>query len=144
VINQQQPPDSSRLTRWQLETVAVTAGRPDRVVDAPLNPPVVFASTYVGAHETSTASIGYGRYGNPTWLALEQAIGALEGGRALSFASGMAAAHAVLELVPPRGVIVIPDNCYLGVAEAVERRATRYGWQVRRVNVERPPDGHRR
>ena len=135
VINQQQPPESSRLTRWQLETVAVTAGRPDQVVDAPLNPPVVFASTYVGAHETSAASIGYGRYGNPTWLALEQAIGALEGGRALSFASGMAAAHAVLELVPPRGVIVIPDNCYLGVADAVERRAMRYGWQVRRVNV---------
>ncbi|HET8914865.1 MAG TPA: PLP-dependent transferase [Propionibacteriaceae bacterium] len=115
--------------------MAVTAGRPDRVVDAPLNPPVVFASTYVGAHETSAGSIGYGRYGNPTWLALEQAIGALEGGRALSFASGMAAAHAVLELVPPRAVIVIPDNCYLGVAQAVEHRATRYGWQVRRVNV---------
>jgi cystathionine gamma-synthase len=135
VINQQQPPESSQSTRWQLETVAVTAGRPERVVDAPLNPPVVFASTYVGAHATDAASIGYGRYGNPTWLALEQAIGALEGGRALSFASGMAAAHAVLELVPPSGVIVIPDNCYLGVAEAVERRATRYGWQVRRANV---------
>ena len=118
-----------------LETVAVTAGRPERVVDAPLNPPVVFASTYVGAHDTSTASIGYGRYGNPTWQALEQAIGALEGGPALTFASGMAAAHAVLELMPPSGVIVIPDNCYLGVAEAIDRRARRYGGQVRRVNV---------
>jgi cystathionine beta-lyase/cystathionine gamma-synthase len=41
----------------------------------------------------------------------------------------------VLELVPPRGVIVIPHNCYLGVAEAVDRCAARYGWQVRRVNV---------
>jgi cystathionine gamma-synthase len=118
-----------------LETVAVTAGRPERVMDAPLNPPVVFASTYVGAHDTRAASIGYGRYGNPTWHALEQAIGALEGGRALTFASGMAAAHAVLELMPPSGVIVIPGNCYLGVAEAADRRATRYGGQVRRVNV---------
>ena len=118
-----------------LETLAVTAGRPERVVDAPLNPPVVFASTYVGTHDASAASIGYGRYGNPTWQALEQAIGALEGGPALTFASGMAAAHAVLELMPPSGVIVIPDNCYLGVAEAVDRRATRYGGQVRRVNV---------
>jgi cystathionine gamma-synthase len=35
----------------------------------------------------------------------------LEGGRALSFASGMAAAQAVLELIPPNGVIVIPENC---------------------------------
>ena len=69
-------------------------------MDAPLNPPVVFASTYVGSARPSAANLGYGRYGNPTWLALEQAIGALEGGRALTFASGMAAAHAVLELMP--------------------------------------------
>ena len=135
VINQPDPPETPRSTRLHLETVAVTAGRPERVVDAPLNPPVVFASTYVGTHDTSAASIGYGRYGNPTWQALEQAIGALEGGPALTFASGMAAAHAVLELMPPSGVIVIPDNCYLGVAEAIDRRATRYGGQVRRVNV---------
>ena len=135
VINQPKPPQSPRSTRLRLETVAVTAGRPEHVVDAPLNPPVVFASTYVGAHDTDAAKIGYGRYGNPTWQALEQAIGALEGGRALTFASGMAAAHAVLELVPTGGVIVIPHNCYLGIAEAIERRAARYGWQVRRVNV---------
>jgi cystathionine gamma-synthase len=135
VINQPRPPYSPRSSQLHLETVAVTAGRPEHVVDAPLNPPVVFASTYVGAHDTSTAKIGYGRYGNPTWQALEQAIGAMEGGRALTFASGMAAAHAVLELMPPSGVIVIPHNCYLGVAEAIDQRAARYGWHVRRVNV---------
>jgi len=105
------------------------------VVDAPLNPPVVFASTYVGAHDVHAAGLGYGRYGNPTWQALEEALGALEGGRALTFSSGMAAAHAVLELLPPGGVVVIPRNCYLGVAEAVDRRAAKYGGQVRRVNI---------
>ncbi|HET9778818.1 MAG TPA: PLP-dependent transferase, partial [Propionibacteriaceae bacterium] len=139
MINQPQQPESLRSNRWQPETVAVTAGRPERVVDAPLNPPVVFASTYVGSHGTSAADLGYGRYGNPTWQALEQTIGALEGGRALSFASGMAAAHAVLELMPPSGVIVIPENCYSGVAEAVDRCASRHGWQVRRINVADTP-----
>ena len=128
-------PDRTSQHPLRLETVAVTAGRPDRVVDAPLNPPVVFASTYIGAHDVSAAEIGYGRYGNPTWQALEQAIGALEGGQALTFASGMAAVHAVLELMSPGTVVVIPHNCYLGVAEAVDRRAARDGWQVRRVNV---------
>ena len=128
-------PDRTSQHPLRLETVAVTAGRPDRVVDAPLNQPVVFASTYIGAHDVSTAEIGYGRYGNPTWQALEQAIGALEGGQALTFASGMAAVHAVLELMSPGTVVVIPHNCYLGVAEAVDRRAARDGWQVRRVNV---------
>jgi cystathionine gamma-synthase len=135
VTKQPHNPDSTSQHRLLPVTVAVTAGRPDRVVDAPLNPPVVFASTYIGAHEVSTAKLGYGRYGNPTWQALEQAIGALEGGRALSFSSGMAAAHAVLELMPPRAVVVIPHNCYLGVADAVDGRQAKDGWQVRRVNV---------
>ena len=117
------------------ETLAVAAGRPERVVDAPLNPPVVFASTYIGAHDVQGAQLGYGRYGNPTWQALEEALGELEGGRALTFSSGMAAAHAVLELLPPGGVIVIPHNCYLGVADSVDRRAARYGEEVRRVNI---------
>ena len=135
VTEQPHRPESPRPTALRPETLAVIAGRPARVVDAPLNPPVVFASTYIGAHDTNTAKIGYGRYGNPTWHALEEAIGALEGGQALTFASGMAAAHAVLELMPPAGVIVIPHNCYLGVAEAVDRRGARYGWHVRRVNV---------
>ena len=128
-------PNPTPLTTRRLETLAVTAGRPERVVDAPLNPPVVFASTYVGAHDVQAANIGYGRYGNPTWQALEEALGALEGGRALTFSSGMAAAHAVLELLRPGGIIVIPHNCYLGVAEAVDRRAARYGGQVRRVSI---------
>jgi cystathionine gamma-synthase len=135
VTKQPHNPDSTSQHPLRPETVAVTAGRPNRVVDAPLNPPVVFASTYIGAHEVSTAKLGYGRYGNPTWQALEQAIGALEGGRALTFASGMAAAHAVLELMPPRAVVVIPHNCYLGVADAVDRRQAKNGWKVRRVNV---------
>lgn len=117
------------------ETLAVAAGRPERVVDAPLNPPVVFASTYIGAHDVQAAQLGYGRYGNPTWQALEEALGELEGGRALTFSSGMAAAHAVLELLPPGAVIVIPHNCYLGVADSVDRRAARYGGEVRRVNI---------
>ena len=135
VINQSQPPARPHPTQLRLETVAVSAGRPEHVVDAPLNPPVVFASTYVGAHDTNAAKIGYGRYGNPTWQTLERAIGALEGGRAITFASGTAAVHAVLELMPTGGVIVVPQSCYLGVAEAIDLRAASYGWQVRRVNI---------
>jgi cystathionine gamma-synthase len=117
------------------ETVAVTVGRPTKVVDAPLNPPVSFASTYVGSHDPATASLGYGRYGNPTWQALEDGIGALEGGRALTFSSGMAAAHAVLELLAPGSTIVLPHNCYLGVAAAIDLRGAKDGWTIRKVDV---------
>lgn len=123
-----------RADNRHLETLAVTAGRPLRQSGAALNPAIHLASTYVGSHDTST-SVGYGRDGNQTWRALEEAIGALEGGPALAFASGMSACHAVLELLEPGAVVVIPGECYLGVAAAVDARAGRYGWSVRRVDV---------
>jgi len=122
-------------TGWRPETVAVTSGRPAPEVDAPLNTPVTFAATYVGSFDTASGSLGYGRYGNPTWQALEEGIGALEGGRALTFSSGMAAAHAVLELLPAGATIVLPHNCYLGVASAIDTRAAKSGWTVRRVDI---------
>jgi len=129
------PTPSTPPTTLHPETVAVTVGRPERVVDAPLNTPVTFAATYVGDHDTTSGSLGYGRYGNPTWQALEDGIGALEGGRALTFSSGMAAAHAVLDLLAPGSTVVLPYNCYLGVAASVDVRAERDGWTVRKVDV---------
>src|SRR4051794_17835026 len=71
-------------------TLAVTAGRPPHAPDAPLNEPVAFASAYHAG-----GPIAYARDGNRSWSALEDAIGALEGGSALAFASGMAAIAAV-------------------------------------------------
>ncbi len=90
-------------------TIAVTAGRPDRTPDAPLNPPITMASTYVAGGD-----LEYGRYGNPTWTALEDALGALEGGRCLAFASGLAAEATVLDLVGADGKVVVPRHAYTG------------------------------
>src|SRR5690349_262636 len=74
-------------------TVVVHAGRPPREVDQPLNTPITMASTYVAGGD-----LEYGRYANPTWAAFEEALGALEGGRALAFSSGLAAVSTVLDL----------------------------------------------
>ncbi|MCU1396437.1 MAG: Cys/Met metabolism pyridoxal-phosphate-dependent protein [Ilumatobacteraceae bacterium] len=61
---------------------------------------------------------GSGEYarteGTVGWAALEEAIGALEGGRALSFASGMAAASAIVHALSPK-VVVLPTVSYMGV-----------------------------
>lgn len=91
------------------ETVTVIAGRPPHVVDEPLNVPVHLASTYVAG-----GSREYGRFANPSWTAFEDALGALEGGRCVSFASGIAAIGAVLDLVPVGGVVVAPRHSYTG------------------------------
>jgi cystathionine gamma-synthase len=72
---------------------------------------VVLSSTFHAG-----GPVGYARTSNPTWEALEEAIGALEGGSALAFASGMAAVAAVLEQVPVGGVVVATSHTYSGVA----------------------------
>ena len=90
-------------------TLTVHAGRPAREPDAPLNAPITMAATYVAGGD-----VEYGRYGNPTWTALEDAIGALEGGRCLCFASGLAAVSTVLDLVAQDGLVVAPRHAYNG------------------------------
>jgi cystathionine gamma-synthase len=90
-------------------TIAVTSGRPPHVPDSPLNEPLTMASTYVAGGD-----LEYGRYGNPTWSAFEQALGDLEGGRCLAFASGLAAVATILDLVGPGAKVVAPRHAYLG------------------------------
>jgi cystathionine gamma-synthase len=95
-------------------TIAVKAGRPPSEPDAPFNVPITMASTYVAGGD-----LEYGRYGNPTWTAFEDALGQLEGGRALSFASGMAAVGTVLDLVGNGELVVAPHHAYNGCTMAM-------------------------
>jgi cystathionine gamma-synthase len=100
------PHDVSKVHR---DTWAVTAGRPSREPDEPLNVPVMLASTYIAGGD-----VEYGRYGNPTWTAFEETLGGLEGGRCLSFASGIAAIAAVLDLLDHGAKVVAPRHSYTG------------------------------
>ncbi|WP_122817064.1 trans-sulfuration enzyme family protein [Nocardioides pantholopis] len=90
-------------------TVAVHAGRPPHEADEPLNTPITMASTFVAGGDRE-----YGRYGNPTWQAFEEALGALEGGSALAFSSGLAAVSTVLDLVGQGMKVVAPRHAYNG------------------------------
>jgi cystathionine gamma-synthase len=90
-------------------TVVVHAGRPPHEPDQPLNAPITLASTYVAGGD-----LEYGRYANPTWQGFEEALGALEGGRALAFSSGLAAVSTVLDLVGQDALVVAPRHAYLG------------------------------
>jgi cystathionine gamma-synthase len=112
-------------------TVAVHAGRPPHEPDQPLNSPITMASTYVAGGD-----LEYGRYGNPTWAALEEAIGALEGGRCLTFASGLAAIDTVLDLVANDEVVVAPRHSYQGTLVQLADRESRGRLRTRLVPVE--------
>jgi cystathionine gamma-synthase len=111
---------------WAADTVAVQAGRPARVPGAPMNAPVTLSSTYV--HD---ATVEYGRDGNAGWAALETALGALDGGRAVTFASGLAAATAIADLVPAGGAVVLSSVTYFGVRNIFERMEARGRLEVR-------------
>ena len=72
--------------------------------------------------------------GNPTWARWEAALGELEGGEAVAFASGMAAISAVLlTALGPGDVLVAPSDGYYTVRTLAEQHLARNGVEVRLV-----------
>jgi cystathionine gamma-synthase len=114
---------------WSQETIAVAAGRDERP-GAPLNVPPTFASTY-----RDGGSIGYGRWGNPTWSALEETLGALEGGHAVAFSSGQAAISALFSTLQGTATVVCPVDAYLGTRGLLHQLAKRGTVRLRPVDV---------
>ena len=84
----------------------------------------------------------YSRYSSPSVAAAERALGELEGGEAVLFASGMGAETAVvLALLEPGATIAVAEGCYYGTP-TLFRELER--WGVRHVEFDQtvaPPDG---
>lgn len=95
------------------------AGRPPAAPDQPLNTPIVPASAFHAG-----GSLEYAREAAPTTEALEVALGALEHGVAVAYSSGMAAANAMMDLVPMGAVVVAPSAAYTGVAVRLRELAS--------------------
>lgn len=112
------------------ETSAITAGRPDAAPDASLNPPIVISSTFHAG-----GPVGYGRYGNESWSALEAAISELEGGQTLSFSSGMAAISAVFSILPIGAPVVAGNQGYSGTMGLLNQFHTSGRLEVRFVEI---------
>ncbi|WP_459982717.1 trans-sulfuration enzyme family protein [Nocardioides sp. AN3] len=121
--------DQSLPTTLRPATVAIHTGRPPHEPDQPLNVPITMASTYVGGGEKE-----YGRYTNDAWVAFEDTLGALEGGKALSFASGQAATAVLLDLVGDDSVVVAGQS-YLGTVGQLADRESRGRIKTRLVDV---------
>lgn len=119
-------PNDLRLESW-----VVTAGRRSEP-GAPLNVPLVPASNFIigGGREYSRDD------GTPTWEALEELVGGLESGHAVAFASGMAAIAAVFDQLQTGSTVVLPDDCYQGVAGLAAAGAQRGRWAVQRVALD--------
>lgn len=98
--------------------------------------PVYQTSTYtqdaVGEHK----GFDYSRTVNPTRVALEAQLAALENGRyGSAFASGMAATSAVLNLLSAGDHVVVTDDLYGGTYRLFSRVLSRYGLQFTYVDM---------
>jgi cystathionine gamma-lyase len=102
-------------------------------------PPVLAAALHLAADPPAPGTATYGRSANPTWEAYERALGELEGGEAVVFASGMAAVAAVvIPLLGPGDVLVVPDDGYPGVRTIARDHLGPRGVVVREVGTSEP------
>ena len=109
-------------------TLAVHAGRGARAQGDPLNPPLMPAATFRGDRYARNE-------GTPAWEAFEEVVGALEGGIAVAFASGMGAVAVVLEELPPGARIVVPHDGYTGTRALLGAREAAGKAEVSRVDI---------
>jgi cystathionine gamma-lyase len=116
-------------------TRAVHAGWADPVVGAPLLPGPVFAAPFHLAGEPGAGEpIGYARADNPTYQAFERAVGDLENGDAVVFASGMAAVSALFFAVLRAGdTVVIPSDGYYEVRSLAREHLAGFDVTIREV-----------
>jgi cystathionine gamma-synthase len=107
-------------------------------VHAGLQPDPAYGSVIPAIHQTSTFAqrrpgefvedYDYARSANPTRAALERALGELEGGHAVTFASGLAAEHALITAVCQAGShVVLPADLYGGTYRLVDKVMSRWG-----------------
>ena len=98
----EQPESPPTPQSWTVDTQLVHAGRPPAEPGNPVNYPVDLSSTYHAGGE-----VEYARDGTRGMRSLEEAVGPLEGGEAVAFASGMAAANAILDLLPAGATVAV-------------------------------------
>jgi cystathionine gamma-lyase len=115
-------------------TRAAHAGLPAGADGEPFLPGPTFAAPYHLTGAPEATRFGYGRNDNPTWARLEDALGELEGGQAVVFASGMAAVTAVVvPALAPGDVLVAPSDGYPGIRTIARDVLEPRGVQVRLV-----------
>jgi cystathionine gamma-synthase len=111
------------------ETLAVHAAKEIDPLTGAIVPPLHLSTTF--GRDENLGLLGpsqYVREGNPTQDHFERALAAVEGGeRGMAFASGSAAATAVLQALPPGSHVLFPDDAYYGMYRIAEEFFAAWG-----------------
>ncbi|MDZ7361063.1 MAG: PLP-dependent aspartate aminotransferase family protein [candidate division KSB1 bacterium] len=118
------------------QTDAVHAGQqPDESTGAVITP-IFQTATYAQEAPAVHKGYEYGRTGNPTRLALEKNLAALERGKfAYAFSSGMAATSTVSQLLKTGDHVVCTANVYGGTARYFRQVMAHFGLQFDLVDT---------
>ncbi|MCS6874834.1 MAG: cystathionine gamma-synthase [Pyrinomonadaceae bacterium] len=109
-------------------TIAIHAGNEPDPTTGAVSVPIYQTSTYAQEGLGKHKGFEYARTQNPTRMALEKNIAALEGARfGFAFASGMSAIDAVLKLVKAGEHVILSDNTYGGTFRLFDRVLSNYG-----------------
>jgi cystathionine beta-lyase/cystathionine gamma-synthase len=122
----------------RFSTICIHAGQePDPTTGAIITP-IYQTSTYVQEGLGQHKGFEYGRTQNPTRMALEANLAALErGNAAFAFASGMAAIDAILTRLESGDHLVVSDNTYGGTFRLFERVRRKFGLDFTYVDTSR-------
>ena len=122
--------------RARFSTICLHAGQePDPSTGAIITP-IYQTSTYVQEELGRHKGFEYARTQNPTRLALERNLAAIEAGKtAFAFASGMAAIGAIATLLKAGDHVVVSDNTYGGTFRLFDKVLTRYQLSFTYVNT---------
>lgn len=131
-------PDN-HLKHQGIETVCVHAGVEPEPVTGAIMTPIFQTSTYVQSAPGEHKGYDYSRGGNPTRTALENALAALEGAAfGISFSSGLAAVHAIAQLLNPGDHVLVCDDVYGGTGRLFRRLFAKYNIDFEFVDMRDP------
>lgn len=123
----------------KFSTEAIHAGQePDSATGA-VTVPIYQTSTYAQEGLGRHKGFEYARTQNPTRMALERNLAALENGKAcFAFASGMAATNAVMTLLKSGDHVIVSDNTYGGTFRLFDKVLRNFGLEFSYVDAREP------
>ncbi len=123
----------------RFDTLAIHAGQPPDPTTGAIMTPVYFTSTYVQDGPGEHKGYEYSRTRNPTRVALEQCLAALEGAKyGAAFGSGCAASDTLLHLLSAGDHVVCSDDVYGGTFRLFDKVYSRHGLTFSFVDMTNP------
>ncbi|MEW6129878.1 MAG: cystathionine gamma-synthase [Acidobacteriota bacterium] len=123
----------------KFSTKAIHAGQEPDPSTGAVSVPIYQTSTYAQEGLGKHKGFEYARTQNPTRLALERNLAALENGNwGYAFASGMAAINAVMTLLQAGDQVIVSDNTYGGTFRLFDKVLKKFGLQFSYVDTREP------